>query len=79
MLRLGYDIIAADGAVTGIEAFFTSAPALVLCDVRMPGISGFDLFERLRQLDEQLFGAAFIFLTALADRDNELRGRRLGA
>jgi len=75
----GYDVQVADSAPAGLVAFFAHAPALVLCDVRMPGISGFDLIERLRLLDGQLFGAAFIFLTALADRDNHLRGRRLGA
>jgi CheY-like chemotaxis protein/DNA-binding CsgD family transcriptional regulator len=75
----GYDVQAADSAQAGVVAFFAHAPALVLCDVRMPGVSGFDLIERLRLLDAHLFGAAFIFLTALADRDNHLRGRRLGA
>jgi DNA-binding NarL/FixJ family response regulator len=40
---------------------------------------GFDLIERLRILSPELFRVAFIFLTALADRDNHLRGRRLGA
>ncbi len=75
----GYDVLVANSALAGLVAFFAHAPALVLCDVRMPGVSGFDLIERLRLLDEHLFGAAFVFLTALADRDNHLRGRRLGA
>ena len=79
LTEAGYDVIAADCAMTGLEAFFTNAPALVLCDIRMPGMSGFDLFGILRQLDGTIFDAAFIFLTALADRDNELHGRRLGA
>lgn len=79
LTEAGYEVSVAADALAGIEAFFEQAPALVLCDIRMPGISGFDLFERLKRLDGTLFGAAFAFLTALADRDNELRGRRLGA
>jgi CheY-like chemotaxis protein/DNA-binding CsgD family transcriptional regulator len=75
----GYDVEVADSAPAGLLALFAHVPALVVCDVRMPGISGFDLLERLRLLDARLFGVAFIFLTALADRDNHLRGRRLGA
>jgi DNA-binding NarL/FixJ family response regulator len=75
----GYDVRTASDARTGQREFFNHAPALVLCDVRMPRVSGFELIERLRRLDPLLFGAAFIFLTALADRENHLRGRRLGA
>ena len=75
----GYEVIAAGDAAGGLIEFFNTAPSLVLCDVRMPGISGFDLIERLRTLSPDLFGVAFVFLTALADRDNQLRGRRLGA
>jgi CheY-like chemotaxis protein/DNA-binding CsgD family transcriptional regulator len=79
LTEAGYCVTAAGDAVAGIKAFFHECPALVLCDVRMPGISGFDLFARLRQIDPLVYGVAFIFLTALADRDSELRGRRLGA
>jgi CheY-like chemotaxis protein len=79
LIETGYDVAAASGALSGMMEFFRHLPTLVLSDVRMSGVSGFDLFERLRRLDQGLYGASFIFLTALADRDNELRGRRLGA
>jgi CheY-like chemotaxis protein/DNA-binding CsgD family transcriptional regulator len=75
----GFEVVSAGNAAAGIDAFFTHRPSLVLCDIRMPVLSGFDFFERLKRLDTGAFGAAFIFLTALADRDSELRGRRLGA
>jgi DNA-binding NarL/FixJ family response regulator len=51
----------------------------VLSDISMPGMSGFEVLQRLVQLAPRFENMPFIFLTALADRDNELRGRRLGA
>ena len=45
----------------------------------MPAMSGFELLERLIALAPRFSKMPFVFLTALTDRDNELRGRRLGA
>jgi DNA-binding NarL/FixJ family response regulator len=42
-------------------------------------MSGFEVLERLNQLSPQVEKIPFVFVTALADRDNELRGRQLGA
>jgi DNA-binding NarL/FixJ family response regulator len=45
----------------------------------MPAMSGFELLERLVALAPRFARMPFVFLTALTDRDNELKGRRLGA
>jgi DNA-binding NarL/FixJ family response regulator len=45
----------------------------------MPVLSGFDLLERLTALEPRFARMPFVFLTALADHDNELKGWRLGA
>jgi DNA-binding NarL/FixJ family response regulator len=45
----------------------------------MPIMSGFDVLDRLTQLTPRFASMPFIFLTALGDRDNQLKGRRLGA
>jgi DNA-binding NarL/FixJ family response regulator len=42
-------------------------------------MSGFEVLERLTELAPRLGRVPFVFLTALADRNSELRGRRLGA
>jgi DNA-binding NarL/FixJ family response regulator len=42
-------------------------------------MSGFDLLERLTALEPRFARMPFVFLTALADHDNELRGWQLGA
>jgi len=45
----------------------------------MPGMTGFEVLERLNELAPRLGRIPVVFLTALADRDNQLKGRRLGA
>jgi DNA-binding NarL/FixJ family response regulator len=42
-------------------------------------MSGFELLERLVALAPRFSRMPFVFLTALTDRDNELKGRQLGA
>jgi len=51
----------------------------VLSDISMPAMSGFELLENLIALAPRFSKMPFIFLTALTDRDNELKGRQLGA
>jgi DNA-binding NarL/FixJ family response regulator len=75
----GYSVtIAVDGRA-GLGAILESSPDLVLCDINMPGMSGFEVLETLTRIAPQLETMPFVFLTASADRDNELKGRRLGA
>jgi DNA-binding NarL/FixJ family response regulator len=45
----------------------------------MPVMTGFEVMERLNEIAPRLGRIPFVFLTALADRENELKGRRLGA
>jgi DNA-binding response OmpR family regulator len=63
----------------GFVAILKTMPDLVLCDINVPLMSGLDVLERLKDLAPRLGHVPFIFLTALADRDSELRGRQLGA
>jgi DNA-binding NarL/FixJ family response regulator len=76
----GFDVIVAHDGQEGFVSILKGIPDLVLCDVSVPIMSGFELLERLIELAPRL-GALppFIFLTALSDRDSELRARRLGA
>lgn len=75
----GYGVTIALNGPAGLAAIVKSRPDLVLCDVSMPGMTGFELLERVTALPSKVGAVPFVFLTALVDRDTELKGRRLGA
>jgi DNA-binding response OmpR family regulator len=75
----GFDVSLAHDGGEGLAAILRIKPDLVLCDVSMPALSGFDVLERLTALAPSFGAIPFILLTALSDRDNELKGRQLGA
>jgi DNA-binding NarL/FixJ family response regulator len=75
----GFDVIVAYDGHEGFVAILKLMPDLVLCDISMPIMSGFEVLERLNALAPRLGHIPFVFLTALADRESELRARRLGA
>jgi DNA-binding NarL/FixJ family response regulator len=75
----GFEVIVAHEGHEGFITILKGEPDLVLCDVGLPQMSGFEVLERLNQLSPRMEKVPFVFVTALADRDNELRGRQLGA
>jgi DNA-binding NarL/FixJ family response regulator len=76
---LGFEAFAAHDGHEGFVAILKRMPDLVLCDINMPIMSGFEVLERLVDIAPRFGRIPFVFLTAMTDRDNELRGRRLGA
>jgi DNA-binding response OmpR family regulator len=79
MIDRGYKVTLAHDGREGLAAILKIMPDLVLSDISMPVMSGFELLERLVTLAPQFAKMPFVFLTALTDRDNELKGRQLGA
>jgi len=75
----GYAVTLAHDGREGLTAILKTMPDLVLSDISMPLMSGFELLERLIGLAPRFAKMPFVFLTALTDRDNELKGRHLGA
>ncbi|PTW99146.1 response regulator transcription factor [Pararhodobacter aggregans] len=69
-------------AASGDEAeaiLATVTPDIVLCDVILPGRSGFVLLQDLRRAGKVNAATAFLFVTALSDRESHLEGLRAGA
>ena len=79
LVERGYEVRVARDGREGFAAILKNMPDLVLSDISMPGMSGFEVLERLTALAPRFRHMPFVFLTALSDRDNELRGRQLGA
>lgn len=79
LLRPVYQVRAANSGENALRAAASEPqPALVLLDVMMPGMDGYEVLERLRN-NPVTSDIPVIFLTALADSDDEERGLQLGA
>jgi DNA-binding response OmpR family regulator len=75
----GFEPITAHDGREGFEAILKHRPDLVLCDVSMPVMSGFEVLERLNEIAPKGGRIPFVFLTAMTEREDEMRSRRLGA
>jgi DNA-binding response OmpR family regulator len=75
----GFEVCVTYDGQEGFSAILRWAPDLVLCDISMPVMSGFEVLERLTAIAPRFAQMPFVFLTALTDRDTELKGRQLGA
>ncbi len=68
-------------ARSGEEAITTAVkthPSLILLDIMMPGMDGFETCRRLKA-DPETTGAAVVFMSALSETDNKVKGLELGA
>ena len=75
----GYEVALAYNGGEGFAAIFKTMPDLILCDINMRVMSGFEVLEHLTRIAPRFGNMPFVFLTALTDRNNELKGRQLGA
>lgn len=74
----GYEVKVASNGMDGIELFNIEQPDLVLCDIKMPKMDGFDVLKTIRDLPGGLT-TAFIFLSAKVEHDDIRSGMNLGA
>ncbi|MGI8500015.1 MAG: response regulator [Hassallia sp.] len=74
----GYEVIEADSGYTAIELVMQKQPDLILLDVMMPGIDGFQVCQLLKQ-DEHTRLIPVIFITALNDKRSRIKGIEVGA
>lgn len=74
----GYTVMAASNGIDALEQMNSLSPDLIVSDVTMPGMDGFEFFEAVRARPEGV-SIPFIFLSARGDREDVMRGRSLGA
>lgn len=72
----GYRTVTAEDGKGGLRAFEQRAPALVITDVRMPGMSGLDLLGKIKGDNPDI---PFILITAFATVDDAVEAMKLGA
>ena len=78
ILAADYNVLKAQSGAEALELLATEQPDLLLVDVVMPEMDGFDLCVKIRELPG-LEEIPFIFLTCMAEQKDEVRGLALGA
>lgn len=74
----GYDVVSAGDGEEALAVAVREKPDLILSDVMMPKISGFDMLDILRSTPETA-NIKVVMMTALSADDQRQRGERLGA
>jgi DNA-binding response OmpR family regulator len=73
--RAGHEVIDAPDGPEGLRLFYAKQPNLVILDVSMPGMEGWEVLERIRELSD----VPVLMLTARAEELDKVRGLRAGA
>lgn len=74
----GYDVAVARNGVEGLAMARRQSPALVISDINMPEMSGYDFCRSVRR-DPKLAGLPVILLTSLSEAEDVLHGLECGA
>ena len=73
-----FEVFSTENGILGILWAQDNRPDLVICDVMMPEMNGYDVLAEMRQLPTTAL-IPFIFLTAMADKRDIRHGMELGA
>lgn len=71
----GYDVLEANDGQEAMDGLRDSMPDVILLDVMMPGLDGFETLEMIREISN----VPVIMLTAKSDVDDRVKGLELGA
>lgn len=73
--RAGYDVIAAANGLEGMQTLYSERPDIVVLDIAMPKMDGWEVCRRIRELSE----VPIVMLTARVQEDERVKGLKLGA
>jgi DNA-binding response OmpR family regulator len=77
-VQKNHHVIIAEDGETAIEKVSRESPDLIISDVAMPGIDGFEFYSRL-QKNSKTAGIPFIFVSGRKEPAEQLKGLRMGA
>lgn len=78
MLELaGYPVISASDGLSGIKMARNEMPGLILCDIMMPGATGFEVYHAMKT-DGPTAAIPFVFVTASVERKEMEAARGIG-
>lgn len=75
----GYDIVEAENGDEGLRKVLKDTPDLILCDINMPVMDGYEFLKKLRRDHPEYARIPIIFLTAYSQRDQVIEGKKMGA
>ena len=78
ILKQDYKVIVAKDGQQALERAMSNLPDLILLDIMMPGIDGYEACKGLKN-NEQTKDIPVIFITAMKEEGNEIKGFDLGA
>ena len=78
LARTGYRVTTAASGTEALALARSDCPSLIVLDLMLPGISGYEVLEQLRG-DERTKHVAVLMLTARREEQDRIRGLTLGA
>ncbi|CAK0754724.1 two-component system, chemotaxis family, response regulator WspR [Azospirillaceae bacterium] len=78
ILGVDYEILFATGGVDGLDLAWSEKPDIILLDIMMPEMDGYEVCARLKA-DMRTADTPVIFITAMAQEEDEAKGLGVGA
>ena len=74
--RKGYHVLECEDGKSGLECYLTEDPDICILDVMMPGLDGFSLARKIREINQDI---PILFVTAKSMKEDRIEGLMLGA
>ena len=74
----GYNVLSAKDGFTGLQLAISNLPNLILCEILIPEMNGFDFFKTIQQI-ESTSAIPLIFVTAKCEKEDFRTGMNMGA
>jgi DNA-binding NtrC family response regulator len=76
LARAGFDVVTAEGGEAALGAIASARPDVVVTDLKMPNMTGVELIERVRAIDDEI---PIVMMTAFATVETAVRAVKAGA
>ncbi|MDD3875142.1 MAG: response regulator [Bacteroidales bacterium] len=77
LVEENFNVVVADDGLEGIQKAIKNHPDLILCDISMPNMNGYDFLKTIQQIN-YTSSIPFVFLTAKAEKEDIRIGMHLG-
>ncbi|QKK09119.1 MAG: sigma-54-dependent Fis family transcriptional regulator [Planctomycetota bacterium] len=74
--RAGFDVVTSDRAQAAVERIAQKRPDVIITDLKMPGMTGLELLEKIREIDDEV---PVVLMTAFGTIETAVEAMRLGA